>query len=109
MNKLMNLKKNDLIYVECNAKNGEGIKKLFNTIAKSLGESNFAKSEYINIDFNSKENKNEDSRSNYIINNIDIQENSYKNQTVVKNSKLNDDKKIKSKSNKKKKKKKYCC
>ena len=103
------IKKNELIHVECSAQNGEGIKELFNTIAKNLGESNFSKSEYINIDFNSKENKNEDSRSNYIINNIDIQENTYKNQTVVTNSKLNGDKKNKSKSNKKKKKKQYCC
>ena len=82
---------------------------MFNTIAKSLGESNFAKTEYINIDFNYKDNKNEDSQSNYIINNIDIQENTYKNQTVATNSKLNEDKKNKSKSNKKKKKKQYCC
>ena len=102
------IEKNELIYVECSALNGEGIKELFNTIAKNLGESNFAKSEYINIDFNSKQNKYEDSTSNYIINNINIPDNSYSIQTVVTNSKLNVNKKNKSKK-KSKKKKKYCC
>jgi len=68
-------KNNELIYNECSAKNGEGIKELFNIIAKYLGESNFAKSESINVDFNNinnkdniKEKKAEQSKSNYIIN-----------------------------------------
>ena len=63
------IKKENLLYVECSAQNGEGIKELFNLIAKNLGESNFAKSEYINIDFSKNDNKlKEDSKSNYIIN-----------------------------------------
>lgn len=64
------IKKNKLIYTECSAKNGEGIKELFNIIAKHLGESNFAKSEYVNVDFNinNNENKHQTSKSNYVIN-----------------------------------------
>ena len=64
------IKKNKLIYAECSAKNGEGIKELFNVIAKNLGESNFAKSEYVNVDFNinNNENKDQTSKSNYVIN-----------------------------------------
>jgi Ras-related protein Rab-6A len=64
------IKKNELIYVECSAKNGEGIKDLFNTVAKNLGEVNFAKSDYaVNVDLNNvNEVKTEQSKSNYIIN-----------------------------------------
>ena len=63
------IKKNELIYVECSAKNGEGIKDLFNTVAKNLGEVNFAKSDYaVNIDLNNvNEVKTEQRKSNYII------------------------------------------
>ena len=63
------IKKNELIYVECSAKNGEGIKDLFNTVAKNLGEVNFAKSDYaVNVDLNNvNEVKTEQSKSNYII------------------------------------------
>ena len=62
------IKKNELIYVECSAKNGEGIKDLFNTVAKNLGEVNFAKSDYaVNVDLNNvNEVKTEQSKSNYI-------------------------------------------
>ena len=77
------IEKNDLLYVECSARNGEGIKELFNTIAKSLGEANFAKSEYINIEFNSKEN-NQTDKSNYIINNTNnIPKEENKNQILL--------------------------
>ena len=64
------IKKENLLYVECSAQNGEGIKELFNLIAKNLGESNFAKSEYINLDFNKNDNAiKDDIQSNYIIKN----------------------------------------
>ena len=47
--------KNELIYMECSAKNGQGIKDLFNIIAKNLGENNFAKSDYnVRGDINSR-------------------------------------------------------
>ena len=100
------IEKNDLLYVECSARNGEGIKELFNTIAKSLGEANFAKSEYINIEFNSKEN-NQTDKSNYIINNTNnIPKEENKNQILLTTNELNDKK---NNSNKKKKMKKFCC
>ena len=86
------IEKNDLLYVECSARNGEGIKELFNTIAKSLGEANFAKSEYINIEFNSKEN-NQTDKSNYIINNTNnIPKEENKNQILLTTNELNDKK-----------------
>ena len=64
------IKKNTgVIYMECSAKNGQGIKDLFNVIAKNLGENNFAKSDFNvrsgNSDIN--DNKIEQSDSNYII------------------------------------------
>ena len=68
--------KNELIYMECSAKNGQGIKDLFNIIAKNLGENNFAKSDYnvrgdINTDNNIiNDNKLEQSNSNYIAYNL---------------------------------------
>jgi Ras-related protein Rab-6A len=68
------VKNNELIYNECSAKNGEGVKELFNVVAKNLGEANFVKSESINIDFNNVNNnenndkRSEQSKSNYIIN-----------------------------------------
>ena len=100
------IEKNDLLYVECSARNGEGIKELFNTIAKSLGEANFAKSEYINIEFNSKEN-NQTDKSNYIINNKNnIPKEENKNQILLTTNELNDKK---NNSNKKKKRKKFFC
>ena len=100
--------KNDLLYVECSALKGEGIKNLFNTIAKSLGEDNFVKSEYININFNPKENnKSEECKSNYLINDINNFQNvDYKNQVANTNVELKDNK---IKSNKKQKRKNFCC
>ena len=83
------IKKNELIYVECSAKNGEGIKDLFNTVAKNLGEVNFAKSDYaVNIDLNNVNGvKTEQSKSNYIINkNFFVEENKNNKQ---KNTKIN--------------------
>ena len=83
------IKKNELIYVECSAKNGEGIKDLFNTVAKNLGEVNFAKSDYaVNVDLNNvNEVKTEQSKSNYIINkNFFVEENQSNKQ---KNTKIN--------------------
>jgi len=83
------IKKNELIYVECSAKNGEGIKDLFNTVAKNLGEVNFAKSDYaVNVDLNNvNEVKTEQSKSNYIINkNFFVEENKNNKQ---KNTKIN--------------------
>ena len=62
-------KNTGVIYMECSAKNGQGIKDLFNAIAKNLGENNFAKSDFNvrsgNSDIN--DNKIEQSDSNYII------------------------------------------
>ena len=98
--------KNDLLYVECSAKNGEGIKDLFNTIAKSLGEANFVKSEYINIEFNPNNNKTEDCKSNYLINDNNVKNVEYKNQVATTDIQLNDNK---NKSVKKKRRKKICC
>ena len=83
------IKKNELIYVECSAKNGEGIKDLFNTVAKNLGEVNFAKSDYaVNVDLNNvNEAKIEQSKSNYIIKkNFFVEENQNNKQ---KNTKIN--------------------
>ena len=83
------IKKNELIYVECSAKNGEGIKDLFNTVAKNLGEVNFAKSDYaVNVDLNNvNEVKTEQSKSNYIIKkNFFVEENKNNKQ---KNTKIN--------------------
>lgn len=83
------IKKNELIYVECSAKNGEGIKDLFNTVAKNLGEVNFAKSDYAaNVDLNNVNGvKTEQSKSNYIIKkNFFVEENQNNKQ---KNTKIN--------------------
>ena len=101
------IKKENLLYVECSAQNGEGIKELFNLIAKNLGESNFAKSEYINLDFNKNDNKiKDDIQSNYIIRskNENNQTEEYKNIMQLTTSNLNEKKKVP-----KKKKKKFCC
>ena len=65
------IQKNNLIYVECSALNGEGIKDLFNIIAKNLGESNFAKSEYITIDFNTNDSKTKEDNYSHKIMNIE--------------------------------------
>ena len=93
------IKKNNLIYVECCAKNGDGIKELFNTIAQNLGESNFAKSEYINIDFNEKEkNEKDDDKSNNIIKKIKKED--YGNQVIFTSTRLNDKKDRKKKKKK---------
>ena len=103
------IQKNNLIHVECSAQSGVGIKDLFNIIAKNLGESNFAKSEYITIDFNTSENKTkEDSKSNSMINNKNNQKGDYENQVAITNTKLNNinDNKKKKKT---KKPKKNCC
>ena len=92
--------------IECSAQNGEGIKELFNLIAKNLGESNFAKSEYINIDFSKNDNKlKEDSKSNYIINRNykNNQTEEYKNTANLTTTNL-EEKKIVTK-----KKRKFCC
>ena len=81
------IKKNELIYVECSAKNGEGIKDLFNTVAKNLGEVNFAKSDYaVNVDLNNvNEVKTEQSKSNYIIKkNFFVEENQNNKQKTTK-------------------------
>ena len=98
------IQKNDLIYVECSAQNGEGIKELFNTIAQYLGESNFAKSEYISIDFNKKDRKESDVNSNSIIKKDIDKSDDYANQVNFTNTELKEKKK-----NNKKKKKKACC
>ena len=98
------IQKNDLIYVECSAQSGEGIKELFNTIAQYLGESNFAKSEYISIDFNKKDRKESDVNSNSIIKKDIDKSDDYANQVNFTNTELKEKKK-----NNKKKKKKACC
>ena len=98
------MKKNELIYIECSAKNGEGIKELFNTIAKHLGESNFAKSEYITIDFNN--NKIGDSKNNDEINSKNTQKEDYSGHVNITSAQLND---MKNNKNSKKKPKKKCC
>ena len=100
------IKKENLLYVECSAQNGEGIKELLNLIAKNLGESNFAKSEYINIDFNKNDNKiKDDIQSNYIIRskNENNQKEEYKNTANLTTDNL-EEKKIVTK-----KKRKFCC
>ena len=100
------IKKENLLYVECSAQNGEGIKELFNLIAKNLGESNFAKSEYINIDFSKNDNKlKEDSKSNYIINRNykNNQTEEYKNTANLTTTNLEEKKIVP------KKKRKFCC
>ena len=86
------IKKNELIYVECSAKNGEGIKDLFNTVAKNLGEVNFAKSDYaVNVDLNNvNEVKTEQSKSNYIIKkNFFVEENQNNKQKTTKINNVN--------------------
>ena len=95
------IKKNELIYVECSAKNGEGIKDLFNTVAKNLGEVNFAKSDYaVNVDLNNvNEVKTEQSKSNYII----------KKNFFVEENQNNKQKNTKIKNENFKKKKFHCC
>ena len=99
-------KNTGVIYMECSAKNGQGIKDLFNVIAKNLGENNFAKSDFNvrsgNSDIN--DNKIEQSDSNYII----------KQKFGENNNKKNDNNNIKGNvelNNKKnnKKKKFICC
>ena len=104
------INKENLLYVECSAMNGEGIKELFNLIAKNLGESNFAKSEYINIDFSKKDNTKEDSLSYYTIKSINEknQTEEYKNNIQLTKAQLNENKTNATKK-KKKKKLKYCC
>ena len=104
------INKENLLYVECSAMNGEGIKELFNLISKNLGESNFAKSEYINIDFSKKDNTKEDSLSYYTIKSINEknQTEEYKNNIQLTNAQLNENKTNVTKK-KKKKKLKYCC
>ena len=102
------IKKENLLYVECSAQNGEGIKELFNLIAKNLGESNFAKSEYINLDFNKNDNAiKDDIQSNYIIknNNENNLTEELKNNTQLTTSSFTEKKKKVTK----KKKKKFCC
>jgi Ras-related protein Rab-6A len=102
------IKKENLLYVECSAQNGEGIKELFNLIAKNLGESNFAKSEYINLDFNKNDNKiKDDIQSNYIIknNNENNLTEEFKNSTQLTTSSFTEKKK---KVTKKKKKRFWC-
>ena len=98
------IKNNELIYNECSAKNGEGVKELFNIVAKSLGEANFVKSESINIDFKHiNDKKDEENKSNYLINNnfkdFDNQ-NSTDKKDNTNNTEIN---------NVKKRKKKKCC
>ena len=101
------IKKENLLYVECSAQNGEGIKELFNLIAQHLGESNFAKSEYINIDFNKIDNNiKDDIQSNFTIkskneNNLTEE---FKNNAQLTTSTFTEKKKVR-----KKKKKKFCC
>ena len=98
-------KNTGVIYMECSAKNGQGIKDLFNVIAKNLGENNFAKSDFNvrsgNSDIN--DNKIEQSDSNYII----------KQKFGENNNKKNDNNNIKGNvelnSKKNNKKKKFIC
>ena len=108
------IKKEGLIYNECSAKNGEGIKELFNMIAKYLGEANFVKSESINIDYKNVSNENnnvndkkvEQSKSNSII----INENKKGNENQINNitnSKANNI--IITSEKNEKKKRKLCC
>lgn len=98
------INKNELIYTECSAKNGKGIKDLFNTVAKYLGEANFAKSEYVNIDYNNniEDKKIDNSKIHCIIKN-NLIENENQTKDIITNIQLNEVK------NTKKKKKYFCC
>ena len=96
------INKNELIYKECSAKNGQGIKDLFNTVAKYLGEANFAKSEYVNVDFNNNNIEDKDnSKTNYLIKN-NLIENENQTKDIINNSQLNEVKNTK-------RKKLFCC
>ena len=97
------INKNELIYKECSAKNGQGIKDLFNTVAKYLGEANFAKSEYVNVDFNNINNieDKDNSKTNYLIKN-NLIENENQTKDIINNSQLNEVKNTK-------RKKLFCC
>ena len=97
------INKNELIYKECSAKNGQGIKDLFNTVAKYLGEANFAKSEYVNVDFNNNNNieDKDNSKTNYLIKN-NLIENENQTKDIINNSQLNEVKNTK-------RKKLFCC
>ena len=102
------INKEGLIYNECSAKSGEGIKELFNIVAKNLGEANFVKSESINIDFTSGEigvndKKVDLNNSDYIIINKNKNENNNQmNYSKNTNTKLTQEEVIK-------KNKKKCC
>lgn len=99
-------KNTGVIYMECSAKNGQGIKDLFNVIAKNLGENNFAKSDFNvrsgNSDIN--DNKIEQSDSNYIIKQNFRENNNKKND----NNNIKGNVELNSKKNNKKKKL-ICC
>ena len=98
------IKKNGLIYMECSAKNGQGIKDLFNIIAKNLGENNFAKSDYnVRLEMNNDNdnNKIEQSNSNYIIKQNLVENENKKNNYIMTNMELN--------NTKTKKRKKFIC
>ena len=99
-------KNTGVIYMECSAKNGQGIKDLFNVIAKNLGENNFAKSDFNvrsgNSDIN--DNKIEQSDSNYIIKQNFRENNNKKND----NNNIKGNVELNSKKNNKKKKF-ICC
>ena len=102
------IQKNNLIYVECSALSGEGIKELFNLIAKNLGESNFVKSEDNYIDYSSYIMDSQLKTDGLIDNNYSSEKNEdeEKNENRINNSKNNSEKrKISKKMNKKKK----CC
>jgi len=102
------IQKNNLIYVECSALSGEGIKELFNLIAKNLGESNFVKSEDNYIDYSSYIMDSQLKTDGLIDNNYSSEKNKdeEKNENRINNSKNNSEKrKISKKMNKKKK----CC
>ena len=95
------IKKNGLIYMECSAKNGQGIKDLFNIIAKNLGENNFAKSDYnVRLEMNNDNdnNKIEQSNSNYIIKQNLVENENKKNNYIMTNQGLTN---IKTKKRKK--------
>ena len=99
-------KNTGVIYMECSAKNGQGIKDLFNVIAKNLGENNFAKSDFNvrsgNSDIN--DNKIEQSDSNYIIKQKFGEKENGKND----NNNIKENEELNSKKNNKKKKF-ICC
>ena len=67
------VEKNYLEYVECSALSGEGVKNLFNCIARNLGEINFSKSLSLNVNFNKiiKVEKNSHNTSDNISSNLD--------------------------------------